>query len=348
MGVRDLLTRHDSKFVSVRDLVAEVAGCEHVSLADAARAIRLSLHETKVRNISLSQPDGAYLYGKGSEPSNYLLNAIIESNDFKDNDPLEPWYDHAFYHTGWFKSEITPALEKSGIPIPNCLLETAVPSRPCFYPDWTKPYLARTRLSLGEASCLIAGIDPHDQGFQSDAEIADLKRYRAALIDAIEDNEIAASSWGMDRDSEQQLSHDDIRDWCNRYGFAWPVPLPPNSPTTSTEDTTTAFELKQATQRMSELEAENSRLTEECERLNGLLANKPRGDLAGKLEQAIAEYPAKFASTKGNVTLDKHVRPWLNDLFGWKLDSRPSHVIGRMIAQHFNVDTESGEADTPT
>jgi hypothetical protein len=102
--------------------------------------------------------------------------------------------------------------------------------------------------------------------------------------------------------------------------------------------------------RIAGLEAENARLTEECERLKQALASKPRGELAGKLEQSIAEYPARFASIikTRTITLDGDIRPWLNDLFGWKPGSRHAHVIGQMVAEHFDVDTENGEADTPT
>lgn len=296
MGVRDLFSHYDSKFVSVRDLVTGIAYHEQVSLSEAARAICPALEKAKTRGVYRSQPAGEYIIHRINAPM-ILPNLIIENNSFEKSTGRE-WPGYYYSESdacryGWFKDEITPILKNIEIPIKSHLTGNDIAPKPSLYPE---------NETIG------------------DAAYNELLRYKESL-----------------------------REWCNRYDFEWPVPLPTNSPIAPSENTAMAKEQESENQKIDELTEENSRLTEECEQLRKqlkqALKNKPRGELAGKLEQAIAEYPAKRESIKTRpLTLDGDIRPWTVERF--KISGKDAHVIGKMVAQHFNVDTENGEADT--
>lgn len=94
-------------------------------------------------------------------------------------------------------------------------------------PDWMLRYKGRHDISLSDAAHILASIPPGTEWDELPKAICDeIFEWRAALIDAINHIEINASCWSVHQDSQQMLSHADIRAWCARRGHTWPIPDP--------------------------------------------------------------------------------------------------------------------------
>ncbi len=171
---------------------------------------------------------------------------------------------------GWIRREFVGALQDAGLPCPDTLLNAPSPSQGAQVgPYWVRPHIGRNQISLGNASTFLA-----DPAFGSSGDWSSISAWREALIDAVDHQEIAAGSWGSDRD-EQLLNHADIRTWCARRGHVWPIPELCPQPATSTE----------VQERHATLLADNARLQSEVARLSERLVGKNRE--ISRLEQTI-------------------------------------------------------------
>lgn len=222
---------------------------------------------------------------------------------------------HDDYHRYGFKAdEIYPFLARHGISIeqsgPALISEKPATN----VPDWVQPYKGRRQISLGDAATVLAGLSPAYAGYRGDDEYAAIGEWRAALIDAIDDQrnqggEIEASTWGSDRDAEQMLDHADIRAWCARRGHVWPIPELDPQPATSAEAL-----------------AEIERLKAEVER-----------------------YKAELAEVKEGINMDGHDRyaseldiatiAWRAAVTGWSENlpgaPTPTEFIKAWVGQHY-------------
>ncbi|KWK70858.1 hypothetical protein [Burkholderia stagnalis] len=88
-------------------------------------------------------------------------------------------------------------------------------------PGWIRAYDGKAWISHYRATTiLIAGTS--DAGVQSPAYDDVFWKWKAAMTDGVERTEIAATTIS----GKQMLLHTDIRSWCARHGYAWPLEAP--------------------------------------------------------------------------------------------------------------------------
>lgn len=323
MGIRDRLTAHDSRFVSVSELLTAIARAENVTQQEVARALYLDGILSAVQTYLRLHDDENFIKG-GEAAVDYelecaehggsaLLSADAES-DLYNGDP------------GFFREEIVLALNTAGWNVPSCLTEpvttaeTIAKGSGCISENTRDLHLfiPRLTITLGEAADLLAEENGGD--------------WWPALKDAADSNQIQAGIWSVDR-GEQPLSHTELRAWCEAAGAVWPVPLPPGSSTTTDEG------LREA---LAASRAECDTLREELARLKAAARSNDSGahlQIKGAtfeqlVDIVINKFPNQYPD-RSKVKLDNDVRPWMKDELN--LPDRERHIFGKIIAEHFGL-----------
>lgn len=100
-----------------------------------------------------------------------------------------------------------------------------LPSTPV---DWMLPYKGRHQISFADVAAILAGLEPAAPNeVWADEAWARVIKWREALGDAIENGEIDTGPWRICDDAEPPaLFQSDIREWCAKRGYLWPIPDP--------------------------------------------------------------------------------------------------------------------------
>lgn len=220
---------------------------------------------------------------------------------------------HSDYDFCGFRSqEIFPLLERHGIVL-------AAPGGKKLEPkleQWKLQLRAMPKFAIWEAACIMADDDPHPPDYggydNQDPELtADVHRFKRLLIAAIDEGELPAGQWGTRRE-DQEIRHADLRDWCAKHDFVWPIPSLAPRPTTSAEAL-----------------AEIEQLKSEVERLRGELAEAKEGlsmvDHEHWPEELDIALMAWRAALTGAEQVGKKpgafIREWLEKTYGSKLNA---------------------------
>lgn len=223
MGIRDRLAAHDARLVSVSELLTAIANAEGVTLQEVARALHLDGITSSVRTWLRIYRNAAYVYEKGGDAAvKCELEYAADGEDAMISDDLRDDADQDLQRgePGFFREDIVTALKTAGWDVPPCLTEpmtTVVKNERDL-----RPFIQRTQITLDEAAMLLKDAN----GWE----------WRPTLEKAANTRKIRSSGWVHHRGA-QQLSHADVRAWCEDMGIIWPVPLPPEDvlPATDTE-----------------------------------------------------------------------------------------------------------------
>jgi hypothetical protein len=163
--------------------------------------------------------------------SSWLGNGIVSADVDKD---------------GWLRTAFITRLRAKGLPCPESLtdprtMESTQPSQAVTgsqSADWAHSLRGMASLRLWEAASVLAGIDPYepepDFGSRDPYESAEIHRCKRILITAIDAGELPNNGWGASRD-EQEIPHPQLRAWCRKYGYTWPIPEAIALPATDSE-----------------------------------------------------------------------------------------------------------------
>lgn len=216
-----------AEFISYREAMTKLRESTGDALKHVAAGLKShGIHEKHM--AYLAGPEQAVRRITGSDDLTALLDETIENGGIipawvGPDDQVDP------ERSGWMRREFVAALRSASLPCPDTLLDVADGISPTqetlTRPDWVGPYIGRPTFSLAEASAILAGFAPiYGYDNRSEDEWRKIEPWCRALVDAIDNSEeISASTWGSDR-SEQNLSHADIRAWCERRGHGWPIP----------------------------------------------------------------------------------------------------------------------------
>ncbi|CAN7463603.1 hypothetical protein LJR296_002949 [Cupriavidus necator] len=205
-------------------------------------------------------------------------------------------------------------------------------------PDWTRPYIGRRQIPLGDAAEILADLGPvplpSNMGWTAESK-AKIKSWRNALIDAIGAGEIEASDWfSTDRDNDQMLAHADIRAWCKRKGQPWPIPELNPQPAMNTASQAEIDRLRQ------ELEGARSVLDAvEAERDAWKSKAECVPDTSPLIDR-IAQLGAELASAQAEIERIKEIAP-----------PRPVRLMAAAIAaqiRHWGDNCDLEDSDTWT
>lgn len=224
-----------AEFISYRETMTKLAESTGDPLKEIAAALKLhGIHENNMARLNGVERAVATI--TSSKPLSALLNWTIE-HDEMEAVQIDEWGQMADPDTiGWMRAGLIDGLDidigifsPETLKVPSTLAHSELVAQ---VPDWVRPYIGRRQILLGDVAEILAGFEPipsHD--VWGEVAWAKIDRWHKALIDAVGDvaspeSEIAGSTWGGNRYSEQMLSHADIRAWCAKRGHVWPIPDP--------------------------------------------------------------------------------------------------------------------------
>ncbi|NML99629.1 hypothetical protein HHL24_17010 [Paraburkholderia sp. RP-4-7] len=101
-------------------------------------------------------------------------------------------------------------------------------------PGWMKPYIGQRRIAFWDISKILAGILPKQVPvFDSDKD-QEIREWYAALEEADTDGELGEVMWSGIKGDNLALQAN-VRHWCAKRGYPWPIPDPNPLPTTDSE-----------------------------------------------------------------------------------------------------------------
>jgi hypothetical protein len=309
-----------AEFISYREAMKKLRESTGEALNDIATGLKShGLHEKHMAHLAGSEQ--AVRRITGSDDLTALLDETIENGGIiaawvGPDDQADP------DRSGWMRREFVAALSDAALPCPNTLLDdgslvlsTQEEPEP---PDWVLPYKGRGEISLGDAAAILADCGPiplpKNMGWTAEGK-AKIAAWRDALIDAIGRDfderldfqpEIKASGWSSNRDTEQMLSHSDIRAWCAKRGHKWPIPELNPQPATA-----------------SEALAEIERMKREIERLRVELAEAREGAYPEDSDQWPEELGIALTAWRAAVNNamssgkkpGAYIRAWLDEAY---------------------------------
>jgi len=372
------ITAECAKFVSYREAMTTLMKYTGEPLADIARALKQKrIHKSHV--AYLAGPEQAVTKITSSDALEALLDETIRSGRIAaancqfEGETATPDLD------GWLRREFTHAMVMAGLPCPDTpdilaaveerRAKQASESEPTL--EWTRPYISRGRISLGDAATILAGLSPAETSYRSDEEYSKIGQWRTTLIDVIGDDnggwrldepEISASQWDSDRDREQMLSHADLRAWCRKWRHPWPIPDPSPQPATNADalaeidrlraveaesvelrrhlDTAIAS-LANANARLAKLDpsadvlAEVRNLRDEIGRLKELAP--PRPEFLIPIVVAVQkQFWADWDESKPRPKAEEEIQPWIKASFPQISDSNALVQAVEKVACPFN------------
>lgn len=349
MGIREILAKRDAIFISFNDLLKEMAETEGVSTRDAARAFLLCGLAENAEGRVYDQESDAF----STCDADVFIALAQDAKDGTEHRFLNEKVINAYNlgEPGFLKYDAAVALAKAGLPIPDRLAEPAKAflkkyegifgehdknqqSKPA---PGVAPFIARQWIALNDAAVLLSGDVPHPRAYTVDDTVLSWER---TLDQAADSKEIRENpDWEGGSHKDRPLSHSDIRRWCARHGYTWPVPLPETSqPEGAGADSELAAELDRARARIAELENERTVLLKKIESAaEHTAAPTINSPTLRRIIEAVCAYPA-WRATKPQEPNLKSVLDWQENQQRDKGNgSRVAHVAHHVIAEHFGL-----------
>jgi hypothetical protein len=166
-----------------------------------------------------------------------------------------------FDRFGFRVDEIYPFLERHGLTLPRGDGTVSPPlaaTEPKF-PEWKRVMAALPALTTYEIGHAFAGIDPHEPGYRSDDENAEIYRYQSLIARSILSEEIDIEEWieavvtkrdNRGNPTEWEIKPAVLAALCDRKGLPYPLPRPVSAPATNTEALAEIARLKAANARL--------------------------------------------------------------------------------------------------
>lgn len=253
MGVRDLLAKHDDeRFISFTDLLDVVAEAEGVPTKEVARAFSVChlLHKVEVQ---LRKYDNNEISEGGFALAFHDLQEAISNTHINASADVLSEARHS--EAGFLRQEVAVTLQECGITVPPCLLKGRGT------PLWKHVYAVRQWVGLQAAASILTGKEP---GAADSDDHQDFYHWREALKDAANSQLIATRDGESPLLNSIELSQADIRNWCDRNGFVWPIPMPaPLSDAPSTTWISLSDNLTEVSRERDTLQAELEKVTRE-------------------------------------------------------------------------------------
>lgn len=196
---------------------------------------------------------------------------------------------------GFRKNEILPLLAKHGIVVDIDVAGEAVAESAQSAvepPEWKVSMARRRRLSVMEAACLLAGMNPYTDtnnlGYGSMDDVP-YDMNKALLDEAIEDGLIQVFEKWMDSNHMQSfIEAEDFAEWCDRTGIPRPLPwnfekiLPATDAGLRQLVEEQRQQLAQAAEEIERLQRVNENLTADIDHLREEIARLQANPSSGK------------------------------------------------------------------
>lgn len=351
MGIREEREAQAARFVNMHDLLDGLAEAEAITIKEVAGYLLQKLATNDAPRFIRQDSQSLTCFKADAKQADNLLRHVACTGKYPDGFGFEELSPEEYNSNGWFRTEIAAFLKGLNIDAPSCCnpLWKPKPKRPY----WYSAYENRIRISLGEAVSLLNGIDPEDgQPFDIDDHqgyAADLRRWEEALIDAINSGpwEFDPSTWGMYQ-SEQTVLHYGIKEWAKDTGAPWPFIDDSRCAQDSIKNHATDKELREAKERIAELEQElQEKRQADVDTPDYLDPGNPR--YAPKLAALVRAWLAVQKAAPGKTvkqTLEKWLSEHAVELGLTDEDGNPQKLITGLAAIP-NWDTTGGPPPTP-
>lgn len=284
-----------AEFISYREAVTKLASISGDALADVATVLKLHrIHKNDTAH--LRGVERRVHAVDCSDLLEILLNKTIETGQVEptasgDGDGLSDM-------CGWMRDRFCVALEAAHLPsldglaVPeakNDVTEersasTLPAAAEASTPEWAASYIEREWISLGDAAAILAGFSPADTYRWGGDERVPINQRRNILRrsirryvygqtigsirskDAICDEAWVSTVRPWHRVLEEEkldLFQGDIRTWCKRHGYHWPIPAPTSTPASNSELLTRLREAEAERDALRDIKAERDALRHE-------------------------------------------------------------------------------------
>jgi hypothetical protein len=225
MGIKELLAQQDASFVSLCHLLMTMVESDGCTLQETAQVLLRLLNQSdrkdRPRWISHSKSHGDVLV-EATVPLASLRRLVEHGRFEREPEPGDIRSDYDYDSYGFKADAIYDFLDRHGVTLKRPDAVNLLPARQ--HLAWTLPYRAMPAFSVEEAAHILAGLDPHGTEVRRAADVdRALQRYKRMLFLAIDYGHLTGGVWGDDRD-QQEISHADLRTWCEEHDQPWLIP----------------------------------------------------------------------------------------------------------------------------
>ena len=234
MGVKDLLAKQDSGFISFHELITRVASLDHASYQQAA----LWLHRL------LNNPQSEYISPNFSGYT--LLNGITDLDQFETISAMHCLAQAAtegeakdsyswgetnkfslsdFKRFGFIEADISKYLSNQGLALPVFMFRVQ-PVAISQELGWRDTLSLSPTLTDREIVCVLSGIDPFQNGYLDDTSSADYSRWEAVVHRSIRSGDLVADDNAWDIHgvvTEWVIKPESLFSWCHLKKITYPL-----------------------------------------------------------------------------------------------------------------------------
>lgn len=234
MGVKDLLAKQDTGFISFHELITRVASLDNASYQQAA----LWLHRL------LNNPQSEYISPNFSGYT--LLNGIADLDQFETISAMHCLAQAAtegeakdsyswgetnkfslsdFKRFGFIEADISKYLSNHGLALPVIMFQVK-PVAISQELGWRDTLSLSPTLTDREVICVLSGVDPFQNGYLDDASSADYSRWEAVVHRSIKSGDLIADDNAWDIHgvvTEWIIKPDNLFSWCHLKKITYPL-----------------------------------------------------------------------------------------------------------------------------
>lgn len=299
MGVKDLLAKQDSGFISFHELITRLMSLDNASYQQTALCLHRLLNNPQSEYVPPDFSSYTLLNGvtdldlfEARSAMNCLAQAATEgeakdSYSWGETNKFSP---SDFNRFGFIEADISEYLSNHGLSLPVIMFQVK-PIAISQELGWRDTLSLSPTLTDREVICVLSGIDPFQNGYLDDASSADYSRWEAVVHRSIRSGDLVADDNAWDIHgvvTEWVIKPESLFSWCHQKKVTYPL---------NTEmvyvgrNVIDDDEIKTDSANCQEKDIEISKLHEELDRLRALLSKEADVDdlsldLAAETERA--------------------------------------------------------------
>lgn len=286
MGVKDLLAKQDSGFISFHELITRVASLDNASYQQAALWLHRLLNNPQSECISPNFSGYTLLNGITDLDQFETISAMHclaqaategEAKDSYSWGETNKFSLSDFKRFGFIEADISKYLSNQGLALPVFMFRVQ-PVAISQELGWRDTLSLSPMLTDREVISVLSGIDPFQNGYLDDASSADYSRWEAVVHRSIRSGDLVANENAWDihgAATEWVIRPESLFSWCHLKKITYPLNTEAvyvgHSPT---DDDGLREVLTTETERISELEAQLIELDAEHQSAMNLKANE--------------------------------------------------------------------------
>ncbi len=234
MGVKDLLAKQDSGFISFHELITRLTSLDNASYQQAALCLHRLLNNPQSDHVPPSFSGYSLLNGitdldqfETRSAMNCLAQAATEG-EAKDSyswGETNKFSLSDFNRFGFIEADISEYLSNHGLSLPVIMFQVK-PVTISQELGWRDTLSLSPTLTDREVISVLSGIDPFQNGYLDDASSADYSRWEAVVHRSIRSGDLVAdeNTWDIHgATTEWVIKPENLFSWCHLKKVAYPL-----------------------------------------------------------------------------------------------------------------------------